>query len=271
MPDAATRPDGEPCWVDATFPDLEGAKRFYSEVLGWTFGESAPEYGDYTQAYAGERAVAAVAPPMPGQPPQPPAWCLYLSASDVAATANRARDLGGTLLMEPMRIGDFGSMSLVREPSGAVLGLWQSGVHTGFERVGEVGAYTWSELLTGEPERSDAFFPALFGYDTKLMRSPDMDYRVWELGPDRPVMGRMRTGGPDFPDDRSPRVLVYFAVADCDAAVETARRLGGTLEWEPMDSPFGRIASLVDPQGAAFAVIDPSTTAGEMPQLDPAA
>ncbi|MBB1254761.1 VOC family protein [Streptomyces alkaliterrae] len=271
MPDA-TRPDGEPCWVDATFPDLEGAKRFYSEVVGWTFGESAPEYGGYTQAYADGRAVAAVAPPMPGQPEEPPAWCLYLATSDVEATAARARELGGTLLMEPMRVGDFGSMSLVREPSGAVFGLWQSGVHTGFERVGEEGAYCWGELLTAEPDKADAFLPSLFGYGVKKMRTPDMDYRMWELAPDRPVMGRMRTGDPGGPPAGTPpRVQVYFAVGDCDTSVDAARRLGATVELDPTDTPFGRIAALVDPQGAAFSVVDLSTTAGELPETESAA
>lgn len=35
-----------------------------------------------------------------------------------------------------------------------------------------------------------------------------------------------------------------------------------------MDSPFGRFAAVTDPQGAAFAVIDMSTTVGEMPSFD---
>ncbi|MGG8408305.1 VOC family protein, partial [Streptomyces sp. 12297] len=52
-------PEGAPCWVDAMFSDVEGAKAFYGDVLGWTFGESSSEYGNYTQAYADGKAVAA--------------------------------------------------------------------------------------------------------------------------------------------------------------------------------------------------------------------
>lgn len=63
----AAEPQGTPCWADATFGDLEGAKRFYGELLGWTYGESLPEYGNYTQAYVDGKAVAALSPPMPGQ------------------------------------------------------------------------------------------------------------------------------------------------------------------------------------------------------------
>ncbi|MEU6308386.1 VOC family protein, partial [Streptomyces chartreusis] len=128
----AAKPEGTPIWADAMFSDIEGAKNFYGDVLGWTFGESSSEYGNYTQAYANEKAAAAVVPPMPGQEGQSQ-WCLYFATSDVDATAARIRENGGEILMEPMAVGDFGSMCLAREPGGAVFGLWQPGTHEGFE------------------------------------------------------------------------------------------------------------------------------------------
>lgn len=54
-----------------------------------------------------------------------------------------------------------------------------------------------------------------------------------------------------------PNWVVYFGVADCDGAVATAKRLGGTLMMEPMEvEGVGRFAYLTDPQGATFAVIE---------------
>ncbi len=100
-------PEGAPCWADAMFKDVEGAKSFYGEVLGWTFGESSGEYGNYTQAYSGGKAVAAVVPPMPGTEDAPSAWCLYFASSDVHRTAEKIKGAGGTLLMEPMEVGPF--------------------------------------------------------------------------------------------------------------------------------------------------------------------
>ncbi|CAM5689454.1 hypothetical protein SCALM49S_09831 [Streptomyces californicus] len=122
----AVQPEGTPCWADAMFVDIEGAKSFYGDVLGWTFGESASEFGDYTQAFADGRAAAAVVPPMPGAD-DTSAWCLYFASPDAAATAVKVRDNGGEVLMEPMRIGDFGTMALARDPGGAVFGIWQAG------------------------------------------------------------------------------------------------------------------------------------------------
>lgn len=46
-----------------------------------------------------------------------------------------------------------------------------------------------------------------------------------------------------------------FAVADCDATVARARELGATVTVEPVDTPIGRFAHLIDPQGASFAIV----------------
>ncbi|MFF6787982.1 putative enzyme related to lactoylglutathione lyase [Streptomyces filamentosus] len=263
----AARPEGTPVWTDAMFTDAEGARTFYGDVLGWTFGEASTEFGNYTQAYKDGKAVAAVVPPMPGgeEPPQS-AWCLYLASDDVEAAAGRIRDAGGEVLMEPMRVGDFGSMCIARDPAGVVFGLWQAGVHEGFELEGESGAYVWAEVFTRDPAASDAFFTAVFDYGAKRMADDAVDYKVFDLG-DGPVLGRMRLTDEDLPPEFPSYLQVYFAVDNCDLAVTAARRLGGTALFGPMDSPFGRFAALRDPQGAVFAVIDVRTTVGEMPAM----
>ncbi|MER6997243.1 VOC family protein [Streptomyces sp. NPDC000410] len=258
--------EGTPIWADAMFSDLEGAQSFYGDVLGWTFGEASSEFGNYTQAYSDGKAVAAVVPPMPGQEGQS-AWCLYLASPDAAATAERIRQCGGTVLMEPMTVGDFGTMCLARDPSGVTFGVWQSGTHEGFEKIGEPGSFAWAEVFTREPEKSDAFFSAVFGYDTQRMEDERIDYKIFSLGADRPVMGRMKMTDEEFPAEIPPYVQVYFSVANCDTAVAAAERLNGTLAFGPMDSPFGRFAAVVDPQGAPFAVIDLQTTVGEAPKM----
>ncbi|MER7150930.1 VOC family protein [Streptomyces lydicus] len=266
-------PEGAPCWADAMFKDVEGAKSFYGEVLGWTFGEAASEYGNYTQAYSDGKAVAAVVPPMPGGDDVPSAWCLYFASKDVQKTADKIKEAGGTLLMEPMQVGTFGSMALAREPSGAVLGIWQAGVHQGFEKVGEPGAYCWAEAFTRDPEKADAFLTQVFPYSARKMEpgkdadAQDIDFKVFSVGGrDNPVLGRMKMGD-EFPKQVPSYIQVYFNVENCDEAVAKTKKLGGRLHFGPMDSPFGRFAALGDPQGAAFAVIDMSTTAGEMPRM----
>ncbi|MEV7172791.1 VOC family protein [Streptomyces sp. NPDC093224] len=266
-------PEGAPCWVDAMFRDVEAAKTFYGDVLGWTFGESSSEYGNYTQAYSDGKAVAAVVPPMPGAD-APSQWCLYFASPDAAATAGKVTAHGGEVLMGPMQVGSFGTMLIAKEPSGAVFGVWQPGEHKGFEKTGEAGAYAWAEVFTRDPAAADSFLPQVFPYGSRQMEpgsdpdAPDMDFKVFSVGgPDNPVLGRMKMDD-DFPPDLPPYIQVYFAVPDCDEAVAKTQQHGGTLHFGPMDSPFGRFAAVADQQGAAFAVIDLSTTTGEMPTFD---
>ncbi|CAL9317998.1 VOC family protein [Streptomyces sp. R02] len=257
----AVAPEGTPCWVDAVFDDLDAAKDFYGHVLGWTFGETPPDQGGYTQAYADGKAVAAVVPPMPGQEGTSQ-WCLYLAAQDASATAARIRDHGGDLLMDPLQVADYGTMCLARDPGGTVFGVWQAGSHEGFQATGTPGAYCWAEIFTREPEKSDAFFPAVFPYRCEQLEG-ETDFRLYNLG-ERTVLGRMRMTD-DFPPEVPPYINVYFAVDDCDAAVARATERGGVLRFGPVDSPFGRFAAVGDPQGASFSVIDLTTTSGEMP------
>ncbi|MEV0534659.1 VOC family protein [Kitasatospora sp. NPDC050463] len=261
----AVLPEGMPCWADAMFKDLDGAKTFYGAVLGWTFGESASEFGNYTTAYSDGKAVAAVVPPMPGEEVKS-AWCLYLASPDAAATVEKIRAAGGEVLMGPMQVGDFGSMAIAKDPGGVTFGVWQAGSHEGFEKQGEPGAYTWAEVLTREPDKADAFFPAVFPYRTKRMEADQVDYKIFQVA-DRPALGRMKVGPEDLPPEAPSYVSVYFAVDDCDATVAKVTEHGGQLYFGPMDSPFGRFAAVGDPQGAAFGIIDLGTTSGDMPVL----
>ncbi|MFE3186778.1 VOC family protein [Streptomyces violascens] len=269
-------PEGAPCWVDAMFTDVEGAKTFYGEVLGWTFGEAASEFGNYTQAYSDGKAVAAVVPPMPGAD-APSQWCLYFASPDAAATGEKIKAAGGELMMEPMRVGTFGTMLIAKEPSGAVFGVWQPGEHKGFEKAGEPGSFAWAEVFTRDVAKVDGFLPKVFPFQAQKMDMGDagegaaMDYKVFSLGEGagHPALGRMAMGS-EFPPEIPSYIQVFFGVPDCDEAVSAAQKLGGRLHFGPVDSPFGRMAALADPQGAAFAVIDMGTRVGDVPAMTPA-
>jgi predicted enzyme related to lactoylglutathione lyase len=87
----------------------------------------------------------------------------------------------------------------------------------------------------------------------------DTSYTEWLLD-GKSIAGALPMGD-NFPPEVPPHWLVYFAVSDTDAAVNTATRLGARTLMPVMDAPVGRFAALTDPQGAAFGVI---TLAGGM-------
>ncbi len=262
-------PAGAPCWADATVPDVAAGRRFYEQLFGWSFVTGSPEYGGYAQATLDGRAVAALAPQMAGQE-VPPAWTLYFASPDAAATAEQVREHGGRVLMEPMEIGAFGRMVTAADPGGVLFGVWEAGSHHGFERRDEPGTFCWAEVVTRDPAAADAFFPAVFPYEVRRMEDPDasLDYKVYGFG-GTPALGRMAMP-PAAPPDMPSHTEIYFAVPDCDGAVETVQQLGGRLIEGPVDSPFGRFASVADPQGMTFSVIDLSAASGEPPPTSPA-
>lgn len=139
------RAEGLPCWVDLSAPAVDAAAAFYRSVLGWEFAETGPEYGGYRMASRGGRFAAGVGPQ---EGDAPAVWVLYFAVESADRTAERARELGGTVLVEPFDVATQGRMAVVADPSGAAFGLWQAGEHHGFQVSGEPGGFGWAEVNT---------------------------------------------------------------------------------------------------------------------------
>lgn len=251
MPEMSAYGDGVPSWVDLATPDLEASKTFYTGLFGWEMVTGPEETGGYTLCSIGGKQVAGIGPIM--NPDQPPAWATYVNVTDADGTMKRVSDAGGNVIAAPMDVMDQGRMAIFADPPGAVLGIWQPGTHIGAQIVNEPGTYCWSELATRDVEGSKAFYAAVFGWEAHTEAAGPMDYTEFKAGGNS--IAGMFAIGQDMPADMPPHWGVYFAVADCDAAVGTASTLGATVFEPPTDIPVGRFAVLSDPQGAFFRVI----------------
>lgn len=253
-------PDGAPCWADLNTPDLEGARRFYGGLLGWTFDEGDPEMGHYAMCRRDGKTVAGIAPMMPGQD-MPTMWSVYLKSSDVEETARKISANGGTILAPPMDIPGAGRMLFALDSTGAAFGAWQPESHTGAELYDETGAMCWHEVNTREGAKADAFYGELFGYTQEQVGDGEsFDYTVYSID-GKAWGGRMQMTAEWA--DMPPHWMTYFAVDNCDKAASTVTELGGKLKHGPFDSPHGRIAVVADPYGAVFSIIDRQTTAAQ--------
>jgi predicted enzyme related to lactoylglutathione lyase len=257
MPERTEYAPGTPSWTDLATPDLAASEQFYGALFGWSF--ESQDTGDpnnpYVLASQGGKNVAGAMKLSPEMQAggMPPVWSTYVSVKDVDAAAAQAKDLGGAVLTAPMDVMDAGRMAVLADPTGAVFCVWQAKETIGAELVNEPFSLTWNELMTPDVDAAKAFYKGLFGWDANTMSMGEgMEYTMWMLGADNGVGGAMRP-----PMEGMPAFWgVYFAVADCDATVAKARELGATVLNEPMDVPdVGRMAALVDPQGAAFSVI----------------
>ncbi len=242
-------PAGTPCWIDYGAAEPEAAKAFYGELLGWTWTGGDPEYGGYSNAEKEGRQVAGLGPLMAEG--DPPSWTTYFATDDAAATAERIRGAGGTVVVEPMEVGPMGTMVIAIDPQGTAFGLWQSGTHTGVQRFGEPGSLVWNEAAVRDAAGAQEFYTAVFGFRWDPMEG--MDYATFRTG-DRPL-GGLGPVQPGLPTGWT----VCFSVASADEAVAAVEAGGGAVLHPVEDSSFGRFAVLEDRWGAAFSVMEGAT------------
>lgn len=255
MAERTSYPEGAPNWVDLGTPDLEGAERFYGGLLGWTFRSAGAASGNYTLCLLDGEPVAGLGPLQDDSVPS--LWSTYLASDDTDRTAARIAEAGGRVLMEPLDVFEAGRMLYAVDPTGAGFGVWQARDHIGSQRVGEAGAPAWHELHTTTGSAADAFYGAVFGYSFEQIGDGHaFDYTLIRVG-DEVVGGRLRVGREDSVDVRS-HWMTYFAVPDTDTAAGAVTAAGGTVLRDPVDSPYGRLAVVADPWGAAFTVIRPA-------------
>ncbi len=118
---------GDFSWCELMTNDVDAAKKYYSEVLGWDFEEMPmAEGGSYTMLKAGGETVGGIMT-MPKDIPAgvPPHWTAYITVNDVDAAARKAEELGGTALVPPTDIPNVGRFYVLKDPQGAVIALIQ--------------------------------------------------------------------------------------------------------------------------------------------------
>ena len=246
--------NGVPSWVDMGSPEPAKARDFYAGLLGWDCPEGPPEAGGYSVCTLRGKTVAGLGPQM--NPAAPPSWVTYVNVDSVDETIAKIEANGGLALMPAMDVMEAGRMAIFADPTGAVIGLWQPNQHTGAQLVNEPGTYGWSELITTDLDSAKAFYRAVFGWDAESQGGPEGGppaYTEWKLG--GKSIGGMMLKTPEMPAEMPNFWGVYFAVADTDATVSQAQKLGGTLIMPAMDIEPGRFATMADPVGAMFNVL----------------
>jgi predicted enzyme related to lactoylglutathione lyase len=170
----------------------------------------------------------------------PSVWTTYLEA-------------GGNVMMEPFDVLDAGRMTMIQDPAGAVVGVWQAGRHHGSQLANEPGSFNWNELNTRDVAAASRFYEAVFGVEVDMQELAGTPYGVIKV--DGTGVGGVRHL--DAPEDEVPaHWQTVFAVADCDAALAQVDDLGGRKLTDPLEVPgIGRFALVQDPVGATFQVI----------------
>jgi predicted enzyme related to lactoylglutathione lyase len=110
-------------WNELMTRDVEKAKKFYGDVIGWTFeGMDMPD-GRYWVAYMDGRHVAGIFPLASQQfDGVPESWMSYLEVDDVDARVEKATAAGATLMRPIFDVPGVGRIAILTEPGGAGIG-----------------------------------------------------------------------------------------------------------------------------------------------------
>ena len=276
---------GEICWTDLQTKDVEAAMAFYAAVFGWRFEDlPTPDGRSYSKAYLGDDLITVIAPQNPQQESSGTAaqWNIYFAVADAGAVVDETPHAGGTVEFGPEEVEDTGVMVFLAPPGGGTTGVWQPGTHTGTARYNESGALAWAELLTPEPQAAVAFFQQLFGHEVTEYPQDDGGTYTTLMVDGAEVAGIAPLPLEDEEDDEAADAgadadagagagadtedqalkagwQVYFGVGSIAEAVAAAVAAGAVVLVEPErdgDEDAGRVATLSDPQGGIFSLLE---------------
>lgn len=109
--------------VELNTTDLAKAKAFYGELFDWKLDDMPMQERAYTLIRVGEGTGGGMMKhPMPGAPST---WLAYVRVDDLATATAKAASLGANVIKDATEVMGAGSFSIIMDPTGALLGLWE--------------------------------------------------------------------------------------------------------------------------------------------------
>lgn len=249
---------GQNVWFDLMSTDPDGARAFYTDLIGWTcvpFENASPDM-PYEVWMAGETGIGGLMklPDAAQQMGAPSHWIAYTKVADVAATVAQANELGATVLQPPFQIPTVGHVSVLADPQGAVFAVFQPEGEASGTKGDKVGEFSWTDLNTRDYKSAWTFYSALFGWKHRstMDMGPAGEYFMFE-DPEGITKGGMSNAANAM--NMPAHWIHYITVDSVDTMVERITAAGGKVLNGPMDIPGDdRIAHCADPQGAVFAI-----------------
>lgn len=254
MPKTVAR--GRFSWHELMTPDPDAAIGFYRQVVGWGI-EEFPGMPDYRMWTSGGKQRGGVMHQSEEERRRglAPHWLMYVAVPDTDATIRQAEGLGGRVRVPAKSVPGVGRYAILSDPQGILFSLFTPETPRPGTDTADLGDFSWHELAAPDPNAAWSFYQKLFGWEKSgaMDMGPDGTYQMFRRGGGKTDLGAFYKRPADKPGVAA--WLMYAVVPDADRAADTVTRLGGRVLSGPMDVPGGgRIATCVDPQGAAFAV-----------------
>jgi predicted enzyme related to lactoylglutathione lyase len=241
-------------WYELLSSDVAKPKAFYGKLVGWNMQDTPMPGMTYTLLSAGTTQVGGMMaiPDDAARAGLKPYWSSYIDVDDCDSAASKLERLGGKIHRAPTDIPNVGRFAAVADPQGAMFNLFkpnQSGQHSVSNAIGQA---SWHELHTQDWRKAFDFYSEMFGWQKG--ESHDMGpmgtYQLFTINgiPSGAMFNSPAAGAVPF-------WLIYFNVAEIEAAAKLVTEGGGKIMNGPMQVPGGNwIVQAADPQGAAFAL-----------------
>ncbi|MGI5862560.1 MAG: VOC family protein [Myxococcales bacterium] len=108
--------------IELSTGDLPAAKRFYRSLFDWKLEDTTMEGGTYTTVDVGRGTGGGMQAKMSSD--QATGWMPYVQVDDVKRTLNKARRLGAEIVFDFADMGSIGTIGILKDPTGALLGVW---------------------------------------------------------------------------------------------------------------------------------------------------
>lgn len=257
---------GKFVWADLYAVNPITAARFYRDLFSWNVEIVGTGDDAYRVLKNGDRPVAGIVARAKSQRAAGGAsarWIGYISAADVNASAAKARELGGSVILPPADVPARGRQALIADPEGAYVGLLASASGDPDDRLAETGDWIYARLFSRKVEGAAGFYQKFAGYDVAENTASPIEGDVLLSS-----RGFARAGIVPLPprSNSRPAWIGFIRVKDVASSTSFAVTLGGRVLIPPQfDVLGGRVAVLTDPEGAAFGIFElsPEAIAGK--------
>jgi predicted enzyme related to lactoylglutathione lyase len=242
-------------WYDLATSDMDGARKFYCDVVGWSYQDNSQSGQAYGIFQVGGAGVAGLMPYPDGMAPPHPVWNGYIAVEDVDAMAAKVKAEGGSVHRGPIEVPGVIRFAVVSDPQGAVFIIAKGLAGTPMPQLppGTPGTIGWRELFASDWEKDLAFYERLFSWTKAEAHNMGEagTYQLFAAG-GAPIGGTMNK----HPAMPRPWWNYYINVDGIDAAKARVEKAGGSVKMGPMEVPGGQwILQAQDPQGGFFALV----------------
>jgi len=245
--DNETSRKGEIVWVDLVTNDAKVSKKFFSNLLGWSY----ENHDAYDMALSGTKPVSGIIEDkelLKGS--KTSYWVVSASVKDVEGTTKRIISNGGKVISEPTEVSGRGTVALVEDGQGAFFSIMNNSSGDPKASAPRNGEWMWAELWTSDPKKAVDFYTEVLGCSAKPIEDGD-DQKYFVLKGEKYEFGAIT----EIPvKNESPIWIPVLRVNDAVAVAKKASQLGGSVLLSPATISGNKVALIATPSGAPFLI-----------------